>query len=148
MARKKVMKQTNGLYPAPLRILEVVRAGLDKGPEGGYEAERTKFGELVVTSEAKGLISLFHGQTECKKNHFGAPAKRSQTIGRKSIFFFGLSSQKCGISLNHIQCCGSESGSESERIRAFLAGTESEIFVPDSDSDPNSDPDPVPDPVL
>jgi hypothetical protein len=23
MARKKVMKQTNGLYPAPLRILEV-----------------------------------------------------------------------------------------------------------------------------
>ncbi len=48
------------------------------------------------------------------------------------------------------QCCGSESesGSESERIRAFLAGTESEIFVPDSDSDPNSDPDPVPDPVI
>jgi hypothetical protein len=90
MARKKVMKQTNGLYPAPLRILEVVRAGLDKGPEGGYEAERTKFGELVVTSEAKGLISLFHGQTECKKNHFGAPAKRSQTIGRRSIFFFWL----------------------------------------------------------
>jgi hypothetical protein len=42
------------------------------------------------------------------------------------------------------QCCGSESGSESERIRAFLAGTESEseIFVPDSD------PDPVPDPVI
>jgi hypothetical protein len=29
------------------------------------------------------------------------------------------------------QCCGSES----ERIRAFLA--ESEIFVPDSDSDPD-----------
>ncbi len=43
------------------------------------------------------------------------------------------------------QCCGSESesGSESERIRPFLAETESEskIFVPDSD--PDSDPDPV-----
>jgi hypothetical protein len=48
------------------------------------------------------------------------------------------------------QCCGSESesGSESERIRAFLAGTESEMFFPDSDSDPNSDPDPVPNPVI
>ncbi len=52
------------------------------------------------------------------------------------------------------QCCGSESesGSESERIRAFLAGTESEseseIFVPDSDSDPDPDPDSVPDPVI
>jgi hypothetical protein len=32
----------------------------------------------------------------------------------------------------------------------FLAGTESEseIFVPDSDSDPDSVPDPVPDPVI
>ncbi len=39
------------------------------------------------------------------------------------------------------QCCGSES--ESERIRAFFAESESEIFVPDSDSDPNSDPDSV-----
>lgn len=80
-AKGKVMKQTNGLYPAPLKILEVIRTGLDKGPAEGYKAEHTKFGELVATPESKGLISLFHGQTECKKNHFGAPAKRSNTIG-------------------------------------------------------------------
>jgi len=81
MARDKVMKQTNGLYPAPLKILEAIRTGLDKGPAGGYEAESKKFGELCVSSEAKGLISLFHGQTECKKNKYGAPAKRSNTLG-------------------------------------------------------------------
>jgi len=80
-AKGKVMKQTNGLYPAPLRILEVVREGLDKGAAKGYEAEHTKFGELCVTPEAKGLISLFHGQTDCKKNKVGAPAKRSNTVG-------------------------------------------------------------------
>merc|ERR1711962_1916193 len=80
-ARGKVMKQTNGLYPAPLKILESVRAGLDGGPTKGYEAERTKFGELCVTSESKGLISLFHGQTECKKNKFGPPANPSKTLG-------------------------------------------------------------------
>ena len=80
-AKGKVMKQTNGLYPAPLKILEVLREGLDNGAAKGYEAEHTKFGELCVTPEAKGLISLFHGQTECKKNKFGAPAKRSNTIG-------------------------------------------------------------------
>jgi hypothetical protein len=67
-------------------VCKVVRAGLDKGPEGGYEAERTKFGGLVVTPEAKGLISLFHGQTECKKNHFGVPAKRTQTVGESRFF--------------------------------------------------------------
>merc|ERR1719516_377876 len=80
-AKGKVLKQTNGLYPAPLRILESIRAGLDDGKDGGYKAEREKFGQLVESSESKGLISLFHGQTECKKNKFGAPANPSKTLG-------------------------------------------------------------------
>jgi enoyl-CoA hydratase/long-chain 3-hydroxyacyl-CoA dehydrogenase len=80
-ARGKVLKQTNGLYPAPMKILDSIRAGLDGGATAGYEAERTKFGELVATSESRGLISLFHGQTECKKNKFGPPAKPSNTLG-------------------------------------------------------------------
>ncbi len=77
-AKGKVMKQTNGLYPAPLKILEVIRTGLDKGPIKGYEAEHQGFGQLAATSESKALISLFHGQTECKKNKFGKPAKRTK----------------------------------------------------------------------
>ena len=81
MAKGKVMKQTNGLYPAPLKILEAVRAGLDGGPTEGYKAEREKFGELVATNESKGLISLFNGQTECKKNKFGKPSNPSKTLG-------------------------------------------------------------------
>jgi len=81
MAKGKVMKQTNGLYPAPLKILEVIRAGLDGGPDAGYKAEREKFGELVATNESKGLISLFNGQTECKKNKFGKPSNPSKTLG-------------------------------------------------------------------
>jgi len=80
-AKGMVMKQTNGLYPAPLKILEAVRTGLDSGPTVGYKAERDKFGELVATTESKGLISLFHGQTECKKNKFGPPANPSKTLG-------------------------------------------------------------------
>lgn len=74
-AKGKVMKQTKGLYPAPLRILDVVRTGMDKGAVAGYAAEAKAFGELAMTSEARGLISLFHGQTECKKNAFGAPQR-------------------------------------------------------------------------
>jgi len=80
-AKGKVMKQTNGLYPAPLKILEVLRTSLDKGSDAGYKAEHEGFGELAATSESKALISLFHGQTECKKNKFGKPAKRTETIG-------------------------------------------------------------------
>merc|ERR1719346_162024 len=77
------MKQTNGLYPAPLKILEVVRKGLDKGlgSAAGYKAEHVGFGHLAATSESKALIGLFHGQTECKKNKFGKPAKPTKSIG-------------------------------------------------------------------
>lgn len=71
-AKAQVMKATGGLYPAPLKILEVVRVGLDKGPIAGFEAEAKGFGQLAITPESKGLISLFFGQTACKKNRFGS----------------------------------------------------------------------------
>ena len=77
-ARDKVMKTTNGLYPAPLKILDVLRTTLDKGQKEGYKAEREGFGELCATSESEALISLFRGQTECKKNKFGKPQKRTE----------------------------------------------------------------------
>merc|ERR1719420_1553722 len=82
-AKGKVMKQTNGLYPAPLKILEVIRTGLDKGlgSAAGYKAEHEGFGQLAATSESGALIGLFHGQTECKKNKFGKPAKPTKSIG-------------------------------------------------------------------
>ncbi|MBP47934.1 MAG: fatty acid oxidation complex subunit alpha FadJ [Myxococcales bacterium] len=59
-ARKKVMKQTHGLYPAPLRILDVVAAGT-------YKAEADGFGALLMTAESHGLRHLFHCITTLKK---------------------------------------------------------------------------------
>lgn len=79
-ARAQVMKMSGGLYPAPLKILDVVRTGLDKGQRAGYEAEASAFGELAMTSQSKGLIGLFRGQTECKKNRFGKPEREVETV--------------------------------------------------------------------
>lgn len=79
-ARQQVMKMSGGLYPAPLRILDVVRVGSDKGFTAGLEAERIAFGELSQTYQSKGLIGLFRGQTECKKNRFGAPARKTNNV--------------------------------------------------------------------
>ncbi|XP_069461679.1 trifunctional enzyme subunit alpha, mitochondrial isoform X2 [Ambystoma mexicanum] len=76
----KVKKQTKGLYPAPLKIIEVVKTGLEHGSEAGYLAERQKFGELAMTNESKALIGLYHGQVQCKKNKFGAPKKEVQKL--------------------------------------------------------------------
>ena len=33
------MKQTLGKYPAPLKIIEVTKTGMQKGQSAGYEAE-------------------------------------------------------------------------------------------------------------
>lgn len=78
-AKGQVMKMTNGLYPSPLRILEVVRAGIET-PALGYEMERKAFAELAHTTHSKALIGLYHGQTLCKKNRFGKPEKPAETV--------------------------------------------------------------------
>lgn len=59
----------------------MIRTGVEKGRDAGYEAERIAFGELSATPQSKGLIGLFRGQTECKKNRFGNPPKAPKTIG-------------------------------------------------------------------
>ncbi|XP_052747083.1 trifunctional enzyme subunit alpha, mitochondrial [Bicyclus anynana] len=91
-AKEQVMKASRGLYPAPLKILEVVRTGADKGQAAGYEAEIQGFAELAMTPQSKGLIGLFRGQTECKKNRFG----KSQ-VDVKSIGVLGAGLMGAGI---------------------------------------------------
>uniref|UniRef100_A0A8C0HS27 enoyl-CoA hydratase n=1 Tax=Buteo japonicus TaxID=224669 RepID=A0A8C0HS27_9AVES len=76
----KVQKQTKGLYPAPLKIIEVVKTGLDQGHDAGYLIESQSFGQLAVTKEAKALIGLYHGQVLCKKNKFGTPQREVKTL--------------------------------------------------------------------
>ncbi|XP_060557413.1 trifunctional enzyme subunit alpha, mitochondrial-like [Ruditapes philippinarum] len=79
--KKKVMQQTKGKYPAPLKIIEVAKTGAVEGAEKGYAAEAKAFGELAMTSECKALIGLFNGQTACKKNRFGKPEREVKTLG-------------------------------------------------------------------
>uniref|UniRef100_A0A8C2K4R3 Hydroxyacyl-CoA dehydrogenase trifunctional multienzyme complex subunit alpha a n=1 Tax=Cyprinus carpio TaxID=7962 RepID=A0A8C2K4R3_CYPCA len=71
----KVMKQSKGLYPAPLKIIECVQTGIEKGNAAGYLTESQNFGKLAMTSESRALIGLYHGQVTCKKNHFGKPER-------------------------------------------------------------------------
>jgi len=79
-AKAQVMKMTNGLYPAPLKILEVVKGGIEHPGSKGYELERKGFAELSQTTHSRALIGLYHGQTLCKKNRFGKPDDPAKTI--------------------------------------------------------------------
>uniref|UniRef100_A0A672R537 Trifunctional enzyme subunit alpha, mitochondrial-like n=1 Tax=Sinocyclocheilus grahami TaxID=75366 RepID=A0A672R537_SINGR len=76
----KVMKQSKGLYPAPLKIIECVQTGIEKGNDAGYLTESQNFGKLTMTSESRALIGLYHGQVACKKNHFGQPEREVKKL--------------------------------------------------------------------
>ncbi|MDE3194636.1 MAG: enoyl-CoA hydratase/isomerase family protein [Chloroflexota bacterium] len=57
-ARKRVLAETKGLYPAPLRALDAVAVGLAKGMPAGLEAEARAFGELASSATARNVVAL------------------------------------------------------------------------------------------
>lgn len=63
-----VAKETRGNYPAPARILEVVRTGMDGGIAAGLAAETEAFGELARTPEAKALMNVFFARSATRRN--------------------------------------------------------------------------------
>ncbi|HJR93488.1 MAG TPA: enoyl-CoA hydratase-related protein, partial [Acidimicrobiia bacterium] len=56
-ARRKLLTETKGNYPAPERTLEAVRIGVEEGREAGLAAEARFFGELVTSPESRALRS-------------------------------------------------------------------------------------------
>jgi 3-hydroxyacyl-CoA dehydrogenase/enoyl-CoA hydratase/3-hydroxybutyryl-CoA epimerase len=75
-ARKAVLERTRGQYPAPLRALEAVAIGMDRGMAAGLAAEVRAFGELAVTDTARNLIWLFLA-TQRGKHKGPSPALRA-----------------------------------------------------------------------
>jgi 3-hydroxyacyl-CoA dehydrogenase / enoyl-CoA hydratase / 3-hydroxybutyryl-CoA epimerase len=66
-ARHTVLKRTHGHYPAPLRALEAVEVGLERGMAAGLEVEANAFGELARTETARNLIWLFMATQRAKR---------------------------------------------------------------------------------
>jgi len=88
-ARKKVMRQTLGNYPAPLEIINCVEIGLKKGTKAGFEAEVIKFEELLLGSVSKELINLFFAMTNKKKNPWEEHTDTVRTLGLLGAGFMG-----------------------------------------------------------
>ncbi len=66
-ARKNVLEKTGGHYPAPLRILEVVRDSLGRSVEKALEVEAVALGELLATRVSKHLVHVFHLRERARK---------------------------------------------------------------------------------
>lgn len=66
-ARESVLKKTNGFYQAPLKILDVMDAGMLKGRTSYLASEAQGFGELAVSEQSKNLQHIFFMSEGSKK---------------------------------------------------------------------------------
>lgn len=85
MARRAVLKQTDGHYPAPIRAVDVVEKTLSLPLEEGLRMEREAFAPLAISEISKNLIGLFFTSEALKKEPFSAakakPLRSAAVIG-------------------------------------------------------------------
>jgi 3-hydroxyacyl-CoA dehydrogenase / enoyl-CoA hydratase / 3-hydroxybutyryl-CoA epimerase len=89
-ARQGVMDKTHGLYPAPLRILEVVERGLDRDIREAQKLEARAFGELAVTPEARSLVHVFFTSTAAKNDAGLGEDARPRRLGSVAVVGAGF----------------------------------------------------------
>lgn len=89
-ARDGVLGKTHGNYPAPERILAVVRTGLEKGREAGLAAEAEAFGELVVSPEAKQLMGIYFATQALKKDRGTDAPAEPRPVAKVAMLGAGL----------------------------------------------------------
>lgn len=80
-ARKAVLQQTKGHYPAPLKAIEVMDYAMSAGVERGMEREAEEAASLVSNDVAKNLVQLFFLMEESKKDPFAAQPRDVSYVG-------------------------------------------------------------------
>ena len=85
-ARKRVLARTGGRYPAPLKILQVIRRGLGMSVAASLELEAGAAGELIVSPQCRNLLFLFQLREGARRGPWAAggraePVRRMAVIG-------------------------------------------------------------------
>lgn len=89
-ALETVNKKTRGNYPAPTKIIDCVKIGMEEGFDAGLAIEAKFFGELVVSKEAEQLMNIFFATTEMKKDTGIDSDFESKNIQRVAVLGGGL----------------------------------------------------------
>ncbi len=80
-ARKAVLAQTHGHYPAPLKAIEVIEHGMAAGVERGLEKEVQEVVPLIMGDVAQNLVRLFFLMEESKKDPIKAKPREVGFVG-------------------------------------------------------------------
>jgi 3-hydroxyacyl-CoA dehydrogenase/enoyl-CoA hydratase/3-hydroxybutyryl-CoA epimerase len=104
-AEKMVRKTAGAHYPAPFKILEVVRIGLERGRAAGLEAEAKRFGELLMSDVSRRLIQIFFATTALKKDN-GTAKPDLKPVPVKKVGVLGAGLMGHGIAYVTAQSAG------------------------------------------
>ncbi|WP_206484627.1 fatty acid oxidation complex subunit alpha FadJ [Thalassotalea sp. G2M2-11] len=88
-ATKTVLGKTKGNYPAPLKIIDCVKTGVEQSPAKGYQLEADHFGHLVMTPVSKELRQIFFATTDMKKEQ-GIEGVEALPISNVAVLGGGL----------------------------------------------------------
>lgn len=87
-ARTRVRKRTGGHYPAPFKVLDVIRGSMGKSLARGLELEARAVGELLVSPVCKNLLFLFNLREAARKGPWGVGGRAGQ-VGRMAVIGAG-----------------------------------------------------------
>ena len=85
-AKRQVLDETRGNYPAPQAALEAVRFGMARGAAEGYRNEARTIGRLIASEVSKNLINVFYLSEALKK----AAAPSSFPVNRAGVIGAGV----------------------------------------------------------
>ncbi len=79
-AEKNTLKQTHGFYPAPLKVIEVIRKTYGLSEEKGSKIESEGFADLAGTGVSRNLIRLYFLNEKYKKFPWTELRKKSEPV--------------------------------------------------------------------
>jgi 3-hydroxyacyl-CoA dehydrogenase/enoyl-CoA hydratase/3-hydroxybutyryl-CoA epimerase len=88
-AQKTVATKTQGNYPAPLKIIDCIRTGIEISSESGYQLEAEHFADLVMSPESAQLRQLFFATTAMKKEQ-GVTGVMPEKLSKAGVLGGGL----------------------------------------------------------
>ncbi len=89
-ARRNVLERTGGRYPAPLKILDVVKRGASRSVPDALAIEARAFGQLVATPTHANLLHLFRLREEARKTDRAVPGAQPDTVDRIGVVGAGI----------------------------------------------------------
>jgi len=100
-ARQMTFKQTKGHVRSPMKIIDAVETGAEKGFQAGLQAEQAVFAEVLCSPEARGLVDLFLMQNAMTKV-YGSKDRTLKPADVKKVGVLGAGLMGSGIAHSFI----------------------------------------------